>query len=126
MDRIFRVAPAGNPFRANRQELPARAAFPAPPDIAHAFALPIPFSLKKLWYELIDPEIKTWKDQQRTQSAKISDGETRGPPKTLRSHAPCHARPRGLTAAPFGPPPSDSSGASRHRHHSLPCSRDRG
>lgn len=36
---------------------------------------PIPFSLKKLWYELIDPEIKTWKDQQRTQSARISSGD---------------------------------------------------
>src|SRR5690606_16254428 len=32
---------------------------------------PLPFSLKKLWFELIDPEIKTWLDQQRTNSAMI-------------------------------------------------------
>ncbi|WP_354100045.1 ATP-binding protein [Bradyrhizobium sp. S3.9.2] len=44
---------------------------------------PIPFSLKKLWYELIDPEIKTWKDQQRTQTARTADGdaETLAPPQ---------------------------------------------
>lgn len=36
---------------------------------------PIPFSLNRLWYELIDPEIKTWKDQARTQSARTSDGD---------------------------------------------------
>lgn len=27
---------------------------------------PVPFSLKKLWFELLEPEIKTWADQQRT------------------------------------------------------------
>jgi hypothetical protein len=35
---------------------------------------PIPFSLKKLWFDLIDPEIKTWTDQQRSKSAKTADG----------------------------------------------------
>lgn len=30
---------------------------------------PIPFSLKKLWFELLEPEIKTWADQPRTQPA---------------------------------------------------------
>lgn len=36
---------------------------------------PIPFSLRQLWLELIDPEIKTWKDQGRTQTAKTIDGD---------------------------------------------------
>jgi len=42
---------------------------------------PIPFSLKKLWFELIDPEVKTWKDTQRTQSALLSAGDA----NTLRA-----------------------------------------
>lgn len=36
---------------------------------------PIPFSLKQLWFDLIDPEIKTWIDQARTQTAKTDDGD---------------------------------------------------
>lgn len=36
---------------------------------------PIPFSLKKLWFQLIDPELKTWKDQARTDSAVIDPGD---------------------------------------------------
>lgn len=36
---------------------------------------PIPFSLKQLWFELIDPEIKTWTDQARTATAKTADGD---------------------------------------------------
>ena len=36
---------------------------------------PIPFSLKKLWYDLIDPEIKTTKDNQGLQSAQTSPGD---------------------------------------------------
>lgn len=36
---------------------------------------PIPFSLKRLWVELIDPEIKTWTDQQRTNSAMTAPGD---------------------------------------------------
>ncbi len=35
---------------------------------------PIPFSLKKLWLELLDPEIKTWEDQQKTKPALIELG----------------------------------------------------
>jgi hypothetical protein len=56
---------------------------------------PIPFSLKKLWYELIDPEIKTWKDQQRTQTARTADGD----PETLT--APEYPLPGAGSAAPF-------------------------
>lgn len=56
---------------------------------------PIPFSLKKLWYELIDPEIKTWKDQQRTQSAKISNGD---PDKLV---PPQYPLPGAGSASPF-------------------------
>lgn len=56
---------------------------------------PIPFSLKKLWYELIDPEIKTWKDQQRTQSAKIAEGD----PETLTP--PHYPLPGAGSSSPF-------------------------
>lgn len=44
---------------------------------------PVPFSLKRLWLELIEPEVKTWKDQQRTQPAliKVGDADTLTPPK---------------------------------------------
>lgn len=41
---------------------------------------PIPFSLKQLWLELLDPEIKTWGDQARTISAQTAPGD----PETLR------------------------------------------
>ncbi len=36
---------------------------------------PLPFSLKKLWLDLIDPELKTWADGQRTVSARIKEGD---------------------------------------------------
>lgn len=36
---------------------------------------PLPFSLKKLWLELIEPEVKTWKDSQRTQPALVTPGD---------------------------------------------------
>lgn len=36
---------------------------------------PIPFSLKQLWFELIDPEIKTWSDPPRTKSAMTGAGD---------------------------------------------------
>jgi hypothetical protein len=56
---------------------------------------PIPFSLKQLWFELIDPEIKTWSDQARTVSAIEEDGdaETLTPPK--------YPMPAAGGAAPF-------------------------
>ena len=56
---------------------------------------PIPFSLKKLWYELIDPEIKTWKDQQRTQSAILADGD----PEIMT--APQYPLPGAGSTSPF-------------------------
>ena len=48
---------------------------------------PIPFSLKKLWFELIDPEIKTWEDMARTQLAitQVGDADTLTPP-TYKPH----------------------------------------
>lgn len=44
---------------------------------------PIPFSLKSLWLELIDPEVKTWDDKERTVPAllEIGDAETLKLPK---------------------------------------------
>jgi hypothetical protein len=35
---------------------------------------PLPFSLKQLWFDLIDPELKTWDDKDRTVRAIISEG----------------------------------------------------
>ncbi len=35
---------------------------------------PLPFSLRQLWFDLIDPEITTWGDAQRTQKAIVSVG----------------------------------------------------
>ena len=44
---------------------------------------PVPFSLKKLWLELLDPEIKTWEDTKRTQPALLhaGDADSVTPPK---------------------------------------------
>lgn len=44
---------------------------------------PIPFSLKKLWLDLLDPEVKTWEDNGRTQPALLNAGDanTVSPPK---------------------------------------------
>ena len=36
---------------------------------------PVPFSLKKLWFDLLDTEIKTWKDSEQTESAIIDEGD---------------------------------------------------
>lgn len=36
---------------------------------------PLPFSLKQLWFELIDPEYKTWADKERTQRAIDEEGD---------------------------------------------------
>jgi uncharacterized protein len=36
---------------------------------------PVPFSLKKLWLDLIDPELKTWADQARTKAALLTAGD---------------------------------------------------
>lgn len=44
---------------------------------------PIPFSLKKLWFDLLDPEIKTWDDKERTQPAilELGDAGSLKPPR---------------------------------------------
>lgn len=36
---------------------------------------PIPYSLRQLWLELIEPEVKTWLDSAKTQPAAISAGD---------------------------------------------------
>lgn len=36
---------------------------------------PVPFSLNKLWFELLEPEIKTWADQARTTPALDAPGD---------------------------------------------------
>ena len=36
---------------------------------------PIPYSLKQLWFELVDPEVKTWADTARTTPAIIDAGD---------------------------------------------------
>jgi hypothetical protein len=36
---------------------------------------PIPYSLRNLWLELIDPEVKTWLDQAKTQPAIVLPGD---------------------------------------------------
>lgn len=36
---------------------------------------PLPFSLKQLWFELIDPEIKTWKENTQVNSAIEKEGD---------------------------------------------------
>lgn len=36
---------------------------------------PLPFSLKQLWFELVDPEIKTWDDKDRTVRAVLEEGD---------------------------------------------------
>ena len=36
---------------------------------------PVPFSLHRLWLDLLDPEIKTWEDQQRTTPALVEAGD---------------------------------------------------
>ncbi|MES9905035.1 MAG: helicase HerA-like domain-containing protein [Sedimenticola sp.] len=44
---------------------------------------PLPFSLKKLWLELLEPEVKTWEDTARSQPALLQAGnaDTVTPPK---------------------------------------------
>lgn len=36
---------------------------------------PIPYSIRQIWYDLIDPEIKTWLDQAKTQPALVTPGD---------------------------------------------------
>ena len=56
---------------------------------------PVPFSLKKLWFDLLEPEIKTWADQPRTLPAldEVGDAAMLKPPRY---------KPHGAgSAAPF-------------------------
>ena len=55
---------------------------------------PVSFSLNKLWLELLDPEIKTWDDSQRTQPAIIEAGDanTLKPPK-YKPHSTTNTAP---------------------------------
>lgn len=66
---------------------------------------PIPFSLKQLWFELIDPEIKTWDDKERTVPAFETGGQ--GDAETLRLpryklHSPTNTAPYQNTAGILG------------------------
>jgi hypothetical protein len=56
---------------------------------------PVPFSIKKLWFELVDPEVKTWDDVARTVPAIIEPGD----PETLR--APRYKLHSTTNTAPF-------------------------
>jgi uncharacterized protein len=44
---------------------------------------PVPFSLKKLWFELLEPEVKTWDDKERSIPALVEAGDanTLKPPR---------------------------------------------
>ena len=55
---------------------------------------PVPFSLKKLWFDLLDPEIKTWADQPRTIPALdiAGDATTLKAPR-YKPHGPGGAAP---------------------------------
>lgn len=43
---------------------------------------PLPYSLKQLWFDLVDPEHKTWADKERTKPALVKNGK--GDAETLR------------------------------------------
>jgi DNA helicase HerA-like ATPase len=45
--------------------------------------IPVPFSLKKLWFELLEPEVKTWEDTMRLKPAleEPGDADNVTPPK---------------------------------------------
>lgn len=54
---------------------------------------PLPFSLKKLWFELLEPEIKTWEDAARSQPALIQAGNA-------ESVTPPQYKPHGAGSTP--------------------------
>lgn len=54
---------------------------------------PVPFSLKKLWFELLEPEIKTWEDVPRTVPALVEQGDA----ETLRAS---RYKPHGAGSTP--------------------------
>jgi len=57
---------------------------------------PIPFSLKQLWFDLLDPEVKTWDDKERTvpafETGGQGDAETLRPPR-YKMHSPTNTAP---------------------------------
>ncbi|HUZ30878.1 MAG TPA: helicase HerA-like domain-containing protein [Xanthobacteraceae bacterium] len=55
---------------------------------------PVPFSLKTLWHELLDPEVKTWDDKDRIIPAIIEpgDAETLKPPR-YKLHSTANTAP---------------------------------
>ena len=54
---------------------------------------PVPFSLKKLWFELLDPEVKTWEDTARSQPALLQAGDA-------NTVTPPRYKPHGAGATP--------------------------
>ena len=54
---------------------------------------PVPFSLKKLWFELLEPEVKTWEDTGRTKPAILQPGDA-------NSVTPPKYKPHGAGATP--------------------------
>lgn len=56
---------------------------------------PLPFSLKQLWLELIDPEIKTWKENTQLNSAMEKTGDAE------KLVAPTYPLPGAGSSAPF-------------------------
>jgi DNA helicase HerA-like ATPase len=56
---------------------------------------PLPFSLKQLWFKLIDPEVKTWDDKDRTVRAIVAEGDA----ETLQ--APRYKPPTTTNTPPF-------------------------
>ncbi len=70
LDRVF-------DYRAKRVEAAAIAGIDL---TSMTVDSPVPFSLKQLWFDLIDPEVKTWEDQARKTPAIIDKGDA----ETLR------------------------------------------
>jgi hypothetical protein len=56
---------------------------------------PLPYSLKQLWFDLIDPEVKTWLDAGRSQRAIVTEGDA----ETLR--IPVYQQASTGNSAPF-------------------------
>lgn len=55
---------------------------------------PVPFSLKQLWFDLYDPEIKTWDDKDRTVPAKIAEGDAETlKPRQYKPHSTNNTAP---------------------------------
>jgi DNA helicase HerA-like ATPase len=84
LDKIF----------GKKEELAKNTAFAGIDVTSMTVDSPIPFSLKQLWHDLIDPEVKTWADAAKTVPAIIDKGD----PQKLQAprytpHAPGSALP---------------------------------